>query len=379
MDISIFLAEFSEYLCCKKCGNDVEIFESQKLGLSSAFSINCASCDELSSFKSCNVVGEKNTPEINSRLIYAMRCIGNGWAGMNTFCSIMDLPKPVEKATYTKITREISSGVSQVADFSMEKAAENEICITGLSKITVSGDGSWKTRGHNSQIGMTTIIGAETGKVIDIEVMSSFCKGCSQWKNAKSGPEYDEWQNKHKKTCMKNHTGSAGKMEADGMLKMFQRSEQKNGAQYINYIGDGDTKTFYELQKSQVYGPEVQVAKIECVGHVQKRMGTRLRQLKKNMRGKKLEDGKTLCGKGRLTDKIIDEFSVYYGNAIRGNKDSLMGMRKAVWAIFFITNVRVTMSHFMISVHKEKTRGANIKKLKLWEKKISFTTRIICQ
>lgn len=53
-------------------------------------------------------------------------------------------------------------------------------------------------------------------------------------------------------------------------------------------------------------------------------MGARLRKLKK--------DSKRLVGKGKLTAKLIDELSVYYGLAIRRNKDSMPNMKKAIWA-----------------------------------------------
>ena len=58
---------------------------------------------------------------------------------------------------------------------------------------------------------------------------------------------------------------------------------------------------------AQPYGPEVAVQKEECVGHVQKRLGTALRKLKADMKGKKLADGKPLGGQGRLSDATIDK------------------------------------------------------------------------
>lgn len=104
----------------------------------------------------------------------------------------------------------------------------------------------------------------------------------------------------------------------------------------MNYIGDGDTKTFLELQKSHhVYGKDKKLKKVECVGHIQKRMGSRLRELKRSMRGKKLEDSKSLGVKGRLSDILIVELTIHYGGAIRNNKDSLMDMHKPIWAIYF--------------------------------------------
>lgn len=63
-------------------------------------------------------------------------------------------------------------------------------------------------------------------------------------------------------------------------------------------------------------------------------MSSRLRRLKNKKRGQKLADGKSLSGKGGLTDAVIDRFQVYYGKAIRENTDNVDKMRSAVWAIY---------------------------------------------
>ena len=42
---------------------------------------------------------------------------------------------------------------------------------------------------------------------------------------------------------------------------------------------------------------------------MQKRIGCRLRRLKRDIKGVKLKDGKVLTGKGRLTDEEIDPVS----------------------------------------------------------------------
>ncbi|GFV01267.1 uncharacterized protein TNCV_3375011 [Trichonephila clavipes] len=115
-------------------------------------------------------------------------------------------------------------------------------------------------------------------------------------------------------------------MEVDEMKEIFQRSVQQRNAKYINCIGDGDTKTFPELQRTAPYSIE----KVERVGHIQKRMGARLRKLKTMNRGKKLSDGKSISGKNRLTDKFIDTIFTYYGNAIRQNNSSVSDMCQAI-------------------------------------------------
>ena len=65
----------------------------------------------------------------------------------------------------------------------------------------------------------------------------------------------------------------------------------------------------------------------KLLGHVQKRVGTALRKLKK--------ETPALGGKGKLTDAMIDKLQNYYGIAIRSNVGDLNGMRKTIHASFF--------------------------------------------
>ncbi|GFW32861.1 uncharacterized protein TNCV_1774292 [Trichonephila clavipes] len=241
----------------------------------------------------------------------------------------MDLPPPVSQKSYERILRKINLASREVADDTMKNAAKEEVSASGSNEISVSGDGTWKTRGHTSRIGVCSVIGDVIGKVIDV-VLSSYCKGCEKWRGPKSGHSYEEWKLKHQPHCVKNHIGSSSKMEVDGMKEIFQRSVPQRNAKYIKYIGDGDTKTFPELQRTAPY----YIEEVECVGHIQKRMGARLRKLKTMNRGKKLSDGKSISGKNRLTDKFIDTITTYYGNAIRQNNSSVRDMRQALWAIY---------------------------------------------
>lgn len=71
---------------------------------------------------------------------------------------------------------------------------------------------------------------------------------------------------------------------------------------------------------------------MDCVGHVQKRMGTALQNLRLQFRGQKLADGKTIGGAERLTNKVINSVQNYYGDAIRKRKGDMKAMMKAVQA-----------------------------------------------
>ena len=54
---------------------------------------------------------------------------------------------------------------------------------------------------------------------------------------------------------------------------------------YNPYIGDGDSKAYRQVVDDQPYGPNYDIMKVECVGHVQKRMGTNLRKLLESKKG----------------------------------------------------------------------------------------------
>ncbi|GFU14070.1 uncharacterized protein TNCV_2536211 [Trichonephila clavipes] len=142
--------------------------------------------------------------------------------------------------------------------------------------------------------GCVSVISIDTGKILDLEVMTQYCKMC-------------ELNVKREHVCS-NYKGSSGNMEAVRAFRIFERSLIKRDLQYTEYYGDGDSKGF--LQVKDIYGDN-SVTKLECIGHIQKRVGSRLRKLKKNTKG--------LGGKGKLTDKFIDKLQNYYGIAIRRN------------------------------------------------------------
>lgn len=82
------------------------------------------------------------------------------------------------------------------------------------------------------------------------------------------------------------------------------------------------------------YGNDCAVTTLECVGHIQKRMGSRLRKLKAANKGLKLSD-KTLGGQNRHSPSVIDQLQTYYGNAIRKNTSSVINIKQDIWVIYY--------------------------------------------
>ncbi|GFT41064.1 uncharacterized protein TNCV_1098281 [Trichonephila clavipes] len=71
-------------------------------------------------------------------------------------------------------------------------------------------------------------------------------------------------------------------MEPVGAYRIFARSEDHSMLRYTDYYGDGDSKAFDAVK--DIYGKD-SVTKLECIGHIQKRVGTRLRKLKSRNKG----------------------------------------------------------------------------------------------
>ena len=65
--------------------------------------------------------------------------------------------------------------------------------------------------------------------------------------------------------------------------RLWNRSEELFAMRYTTMISDGDSSSFLALEQEQPYGTDrdKQVHKEECINHVSKRLGTRLRKLKK--------------------------------------------------------------------------------------------------
>ena len=326
---------------CKSGLFPVHHSESKKMGLSVCFKIECASCRWSHEFFSSPVVLKENTPGpncfiVNLQTVMAMREIGQGHESLKTFTTCMGMPNSMTKNTFSSINDKLLDAYEKVSQACMKQAAE-EVRKTALNEnaviedCQVAIDGTWQKRGHSSLNGVV-VATTKGAKVIDCQVFTKYCKGCQIWSRKEGTDAHVQWKRGH--VCKINHQKSSGAMEADGAVAIFHRSIEKYKLRYIDFIGDGDTGSFLKVCESKPYG-DLLPKKLECVGHVQKRLGTRLRKLRSDYRGKCLGDGKKIMGKGRLTDKNINTLQTYYGMAIRQNTSNVYAMKKAIEAVLF--------------------------------------------
>ncbi len=116
-----------------------------------------------------------------------------------------------------------------------------------------------------------------------------------------------------------------GQRALEGSLKETERQ-----LQYTSYIGDGDKESFSAIQRADPYNGK-KIKKCECVATFKSALAQLCARSKVSSGQKKLSDGKSIDGYGRLTADRIDKLQTYYGLAICRYKEDLDGMKK-VWA-----------------------------------------------
>ena len=123
MDMSIF-AELVSVLHCPLCNTDNlllrENFENRQ-GSASHFTIECSCGFEKAFFTS-----RKNDRafDINQRLVYSMRSCGQGFAGIQRFCMLMNMPRSMSKPSYRDHVLKFAESCENTANKCMDDAAD---------------------------------------------------------------------------------------------------------------------------------------------------------------------------------------------------------------------------------------------------------------
>ena len=309
---------------------------NKKNGYSHYIVLECKSteCDGKYCFNSCKKQGHSH--EVDVRAILAFEEIGRGHNAMTTFSKIMKMLAPPKRSNFTKIqNKKILPVVKQLASDSMVSNAMDvrEQNANDAGEYRVSIDLTWQKRGHASHNGVVTVILLDSKRCLDVEVMSDKCSQCLKWSKKTNDPRYEKW--KASNNCKINHEGNANSMETASAVRTYECLVSTRGLKYRDVLGDRDSSTYNNIVARQPYGEECVPNKMECIGHVRKRVGSRLRRLKNQNKGVKLADGKGLASKGRLTDGKIDGFQNYYGLAVRENLNDVDKMVKAIEASLY--------------------------------------------
>ena len=108
----------------------------------------------------------------------------------------MNMPPPVTKKNYSKLSDRLGLAVEKVAKTSMIQASV-EVKQREGNDIGISFDGTWQKRGHSSLNGVAAAI-----SVSYVEVLSRHCKSCTEHVKLKETKpdEYEAWKVTHEKS-----------------------------------------------------------------------------------------------------------------------------------------------------------------------------------
>ena len=124
-----------------------EDYEKKK-GLASLLTVKCTAFDFCNYFYTSR--SYDSTFDINTKAAYSMRAIGQLYSGLQTFTSLMNLPKPVTADNYYKIINRLVKTTKAVADITMQDAREElraDSSSNAIKDVEVSSDGTWQRRG----------------------------------------------------------------------------------------------------------------------------------------------------------------------------------------------------------------------------------------
>ena len=171
-----FFFQLSNFVQCNVCNDKITFVKTCINGLGFQVQLQCKCKYRV--INSCNRI--QKDFEINRKFVFVMRLIGVGIRGIKLFCSMMDLSHDFSNHKYYGVLRNIKIAMKTVYDIVLQRAALAEKEILKEKKLpedrfSVSGDGTWAKRGYSSLVGVTSLIGKFSGKVLDLFVL---CKQC---------------------------------------------------------------------------------------------------------------------------------------------------------------------------------------------------------
>ncbi|CAF3451053.1 unnamed protein product, partial [Rotaria socialis] len=300
--------------------------------------LKCSVCEKVSIFTNFEPMPLHKIQEPNQRLYVANALTGIGYDNLSLVMATLCLKIPNKTnfvpqvlQTYDNLNifihKHFISVIGKIRSLHNVETNDSDSIVN----IAISVDGTWKKRGHVSQYGIVFIIEMDTGLAIDFEVLSTRFEKCEKNQRERSAHEFRAWLTKHKGSCECNWDGTAKGMEKEGTKRLFERSIKKE-----MQIDIEDEKKEYNEKRSKSKDFEVDylVIKEDCINHVQKRVSSRLKDIrakyshmeatqqitsKSSMKHHQLlSDSKPYSGSlGRMTREMEQKFTSLYGNAIR--------------------------------------------------------------
>jgi len=169
-------------LCCYYVLGSLILEEnsSGRNGLIADLSVECSFCLEAKPLKTSYTITKKGQSlDVNRRAVYHSLETGGGYEGLETFCSVMNMPC-LSLPAYYKQADTILEALEAEAKDKMKQAgirirehilkeSGDEVSddVVDVVDVAVSFDGTWAKRGFTSLTGVVFVISVDTGEVLD--------------------------------------------------------------------------------------------------------------------------------------------------------------------------------------------------------------------
>ncbi len=234
------------------CGSPLTVKEDRRSrrGFVTKLAIICSVCGKTGTIMDPY---KEEDLQVNTRAVLAARTAGKGRTGLSHFAGMMGMLPPLSQSHYSVHSTKVLMATREACNVNMceaaallrsnAKAGENEVV-----DVKVTFDATWQKRGHTSLYGVVVVASWDTGQVLDIEVLSRYCRECAKKKNVDpTSPEFLDWWENHQADCDCNFSGLSGAMETEGALRMWRRSIHKYNLRYTCMISDGDSSSYPTL------------------------------------------------------------------------------------------------------------------------------------
>ena len=198
----------------------------------SALYLCCSVCDLKHKFFTSKQTREKEA-EINKLATFAAVEVGLGREGISDIMSLLNIPAPVSASNYARhvsklliksqsvFDDQLSNAVQRVRNTIIQES-DGDIDGESIIDVAVTYDGTWSKRGFTANHGIGVVMSADTGEVLDMEILSRVCEICKQNKSKKDVATFEDLLVNHKADglCHINYDGSSPNMETDAAYRL---------------------------------------------------------------------------------------------------------------------------------------------------------------
>ncbi|GFY00625.1 CCHC-type domain-containing protein [Trichonephila clavipes] len=172
------LISFFAIVCCPDCySQGLGLIEDSVSGLCSHMNLKCKNCSFFKGFPTTEKM--KGSCLINSSIVWGLRIIGKGFSAGKKLCAFLGLPF-LSKLAFRNQERKLLKAAERVAQENINAALSEIKGSNSFTKCGISIDGTWQRRGYSSLNGCVSAISVDTGKILDIEVMTQYCHICAK-------------------------------------------------------------------------------------------------------------------------------------------------------------------------------------------------------